>query len=69
METGTFQEMLIFLLRNGTAVLIVGRSRQGRDGKKIFIMMRGIYRREIRSSTRSYPAIMVVVGKILVDSG
>jgi len=52
----------------GTAALNVGRSRKGRDSKKVFIMMRGIYRRETKDSAAIYPAIIGAVREILVDS-
>lgn len=69
MEKSTSPEMLIFLLRNGTAVLNVGRSRVEQVSRKVFIMMRGIYRRETKESAAILPAIIGAVSKVLVDSG
>lgn len=53
----------------GTVVLNTDRSRKGRDSRKIFIMMRGIYRRETKDSAAIFPAIIGAVRVALVDSG
>ncbi|MDP2268306.1 MAG: hypothetical protein Q8K46_03970 [Deltaproteobacteria bacterium] len=53
----------------GTAVLNVGRSKEGRDSKKVFVMMYGIYRREAKESATAYPVSIGAVWKVWVDSG
>jgi len=53
----------------GTAVLNIDRSRKGRNSKKVFIMMRGIYLRETKDSAAIFPAINGAVRVALVDSG
>lgn len=70
MENGTSQEMLIFLLQNGTAVLIIGRSREeGRISRKVFLKMCGIGHRETKNSVAAHPAIIGIIREVLVDSG
>jgi len=66
------QTKIIHVLKNqkyGIAILTVDRSREGRDSRKIFIMMRGIYRRETKDSAAIFPAINGAVREIRVDSG
>lgn len=66
------QTKIIHVLKKqkyGIAVLNVDRSRERRDSRKIFIMMRGIYRRETKESAAIFPAIIGAVRVALVDSG
>lgn len=56
-------------LKYGTAVLDVGCSRKEQDSKKVFILMRGIYRRETEESAAIVPAIIGTVSGVPVDSG
>lgn len=51
------------------AVLAVDRSKVELVSRKVFIMMRGIYRRETKESAAIFPAIIGAVRVALVDSG
>ena len=51
------------------AVLTVDRSKVELVSRKVFIMMRGIYRRETKESAAIFPAIIGAVRAALVDSG
>ena len=51
------------------AVLTVDRSKVELVSRKVFIMMRGIYRRETKESAAIFPAIIGAVRVALVDSG
>jgi hypothetical protein len=62
-------EYVLKKLKYGTAVLDVGCSRKEQDSKKVFVLMRGIYRRETKESAVIFPAIIGAVRVALVDSG
>jgi len=51
------------------AVLTVDRSKVELVSRKVFIMMRGIYRRETKESAAIFSAIIGAVRAALVDSG
>jgi hypothetical protein len=51
------------------AVLTVDRSKVGLVSRKVFIRMRGIYRRETKESAAILPAIIGAIRVALVDSG
>ena len=64
--------LLIHVLKKqqyGIAVLTVERSKVELVSRKVFIMMRGIYRRETKDSAAIFPAINGTVRVALVDSG